>query len=244
MRSGAFIFGAGIIGVALHHAQLVDGRRPRGHDERPPYPRRPAPPPLRHDHVHRLRGDVLRGVVLGLFRRGALSPTTRCSIQRVEVLGGVWPPKGIETFDPWHLPLLNTLILLTSGHHGDLGAPRAARERPPGPEGRPVADHRPRRAVHLRAGLRVQPRRLRLQRQHLRRDLLHGDGLPRRARDHRDDLPGRLPAAGPIAAISRRSSISASSSPPGTGTSSTWSGSSCSPAIYVWGYGGHAAAGH
>ena len=34
---------------------------------------------------------------------------------RVEVLGGVWPPKGIETFDPWHLPLLNTLILLTSG---------------------------------------------------------------------------------------------------------------------------------
>ena len=29
--------------------------------------------------------------------------------------GGVWPPKGIETFDPWHLPLLNTLILLTSG---------------------------------------------------------------------------------------------------------------------------------
>jgi cytochrome c oxidase subunit 3 len=30
-------------------------------------------------------------------------------------VGGVWPPQGIETFDPWHLPLLNTLILLTSG---------------------------------------------------------------------------------------------------------------------------------
>ncbi|WP_333832235.1 cytochrome c oxidase subunit 3 [Rubrimonas sp.] len=29
--------------------------------------------------------------------------------------GGVWPPEGIETFDPWHLPLINTLILLTSG---------------------------------------------------------------------------------------------------------------------------------
>jgi cytochrome c oxidase subunit 3 len=28
---------------------------------------------------------------------------------------GVWPPEGIETFDPWHLPLMNTLILLTSG---------------------------------------------------------------------------------------------------------------------------------
>ncbi len=28
---------------------------------------------------------------------------------------GVWPPLGIETFDPWHLPLINTLILLCSG---------------------------------------------------------------------------------------------------------------------------------
>ena len=33
---------------------------------------------------------------------------------RTELLGGVWPPVGIETFDPWHLPLLNTVILLTS----------------------------------------------------------------------------------------------------------------------------------
>ena len=43
---------------------------------------------------------------------------------------GTWPPKGIETFDPWHLPLLNTLILLTSGttvtwaHHALLGNDR------------------------------------------------------------------------------------------------------------------------
>ena len=28
---------------------------------------------------------------------------------------GVWPPVGIETFDPFHLPLINTLILLCSG---------------------------------------------------------------------------------------------------------------------------------
>src|SRR5580693_7779659 len=26
-----------------------------------------------------------------------------------------WPPAGITTLDPWHFPLLNTLILLTSG---------------------------------------------------------------------------------------------------------------------------------
>ncbi|CDO60430.1 Cytochrome c oxidase polypeptide III (EC 1.9.3.1) [Candidatus Phaeomarinobacter ectocarpi] len=34
---------------------------------------------------------------------------------RVEATGGVWPPVGIETFDPFHLPLMNTLVLLTSG---------------------------------------------------------------------------------------------------------------------------------
>lgn len=34
---------------------------------------------------------------------------------RVAATGGVWPPAGIEVFDPWHLPLFNTLILLTSG---------------------------------------------------------------------------------------------------------------------------------
>lgn len=28
---------------------------------------------------------------------------------------GVWPPKGIEPFDPFHLPLFNTVILLLSG---------------------------------------------------------------------------------------------------------------------------------
>lgn len=35
--------------------------------------------------------------------------------QRTELTGGHWPPKGIATFDPWHLPFLNTLILLASG---------------------------------------------------------------------------------------------------------------------------------
>jgi cytochrome c oxidase subunit 3 len=32
-----------------------------------------------------------------------------------EATGGVWPPEGVHTFNPWDLPFLNTLILLTSG---------------------------------------------------------------------------------------------------------------------------------
>jgi cytochrome c oxidase subunit 3 len=30
-------------------------------------------------------------------------------------IGCVWPPVGIETLNPWHLPLANTIILLSSG---------------------------------------------------------------------------------------------------------------------------------
>ena len=31
-----------------------------------------------------------------------------------DAIGSTWPPEGVETFDPWHLPFVNTLILLTS----------------------------------------------------------------------------------------------------------------------------------
>ena len=33
----------------------------------------------------------------------------------MDAIKNEWPPQGIETFDPWHLPLINTLILLCSG---------------------------------------------------------------------------------------------------------------------------------
>ena len=33
----------------------------------------------------------------------------------MDALGGVFPPADIEVFDPWHLPLINTLVLLLSG---------------------------------------------------------------------------------------------------------------------------------
>ena len=49
------------------------------------------------------------------FFNSSLFPGDPVHVTRDALFGGVWPPKGIETFDPWHLPLLNTLLLLTSG---------------------------------------------------------------------------------------------------------------------------------
>jgi len=37
------------------------------------------------------------------------------AIPEVSAAWSQWPPKGVEILDPWHFPLINTLILLTSG---------------------------------------------------------------------------------------------------------------------------------
>src|SRR3546814_12388998 len=36
-------------------------------------------------------------------------------VARSEHTGGVWPPVGVEVIDAFHLPFLNTMILLLSG---------------------------------------------------------------------------------------------------------------------------------
>ena len=41
------------------------------------------------------------------FFHSSLNPTPE--------LGAVWPPKGIEALNPFHVPLLNTFVLLNSG---------------------------------------------------------------------------------------------------------------------------------
>ena len=134
-------------------------------------------------------------------------------VTRDQLLGGHWPPVPVDgtgvtipasgaptpgifkhTFDPWGIPLLNTLILLTSGvtvtwaHHALLKNDRR------GLVLGLILTVLLGATFTVLPGLRVSPRRLQLRRPHLRLDVLHGDGLPRRARDHRHDLPARLPA--------------------------------------------------
>ncbi len=87
------------------------------------------------------------------FFNSALFPADPVHATREALFGGVWPPKGIETFDPWHLPLLNTLLLLTSGttvtwaHHALLENDRQ------GLKYGLMPHDRARRVLHLRAGL-------------------------------------------------------------------------------------------
>jgi cytochrome c oxidase subunit III len=49
------------------------------------------------------------------FFDASLFANEPAQVAREAYTGGVWPPKGIEVLDPFHLPLYNTVILLLSG---------------------------------------------------------------------------------------------------------------------------------
>jgi cytochrome c oxidase subunit 3 len=49
------------------------------------------------------------------FFDASLFPGELKQVARSEFTGGVWPPAGTEVFDAFHLPFLNTMILLLSG---------------------------------------------------------------------------------------------------------------------------------
>ncbi len=265
MSGGAGLFGAhgpwvfivGFTGVAATAFMwwrdvIREGVRGR------PHSCRSAPPPLRHDPLHRLRGDVLRRLVLGLFRRGSV-PRRRARPSELDRRRRHGHPRpahrrplaaaarrrhrrddpGQRRSDARHVrahlrsvahPARQHADPADLGRDGDVGAPRAAAQQPPRPDHRPHPDRAARRHLHLLPGLRVRARRLQLRRAHLRLDVLHGDGLPRRARHHRHDLPHCVPVARARRVPSRPRHTSASRRRPGTGTSSTWCGCSSSPA--------------
>ncbi|MSP83927.1 MAG: cytochrome c oxidase subunit 3 [Alphaproteobacteria bacterium] len=63
---------------------------------------------LRYGMVLFIASEVMFFVAwFWVYFNAALFPTP--------AVGGIWPPEGIQTFEAWDLPFLNTLILLTSG---------------------------------------------------------------------------------------------------------------------------------
>ncbi len=131
---------------ALHHGELV-GRRHQGSPvQGRPHPRGADQPPLRHDPVHRLRGDVLRRLVLGLLqfravpgRRRPRHPRRDLRLRPRHRSGRLHRARHLAAEGHRDLRSLASAAAQHAaaadvGHHGDLGAPCAARGRPQGPE--------------------------------------------------------------------------------------------------------------
>ncbi|MEJ0066887.1 MAG: cytochrome c oxidase assembly protein [Caulobacteraceae bacterium] len=155
---------------------------------------------------NRLRGDVLRRLVLDLLRDGPVPPRAhlladRRRRQRLEDL----PPKGVELVPAVRAAAGQHSDVADLWHHRHLGSPRAADRRPQRRQVGPGADHPAGDAVHLDPGVSstttswstiCSTTRIH-QLRPLWLGLLHGHGLPRLPRIDRHHLPDRLsdPAA-------------------------------------------------
>ena len=120
MMNAGWLFFAGLIGVLFTmFSWWVDViREANGGDHTPVVQLH-----LRYGMILFIASEVMFFVGwFWAFFNGALFPS--------EVLGSTWPPEGIEVFDPFTFPLLNTLILLCSGttvtwaHHSLLNGDR------------------------------------------------------------------------------------------------------------------------
>ncbi len=114
MKIGPLVLGAGVLGVLYTmFAWWVDVAREATHEG---HHTRVVQIHHRYGMIMFIASEVMFFVAwFWAYFDVALFANEAMQYSRAEFTGGVWPPKGIETFDPWHLPLLNTLILLTSG---------------------------------------------------------------------------------------------------------------------------------
>ncbi len=114
LKAGGYVFGAGFIGVlyvmAAWWGDVIKEAEHEGHHTRVVQ--------LHHRYgmILFIASEVMFFVAwFWAYFDASLFSGEVGQYARVEFTGGHWPPKGTEVFDPWHLPLLNTLILLTSG---------------------------------------------------------------------------------------------------------------------------------
>jgi cytochrome c oxidase subunit 3 len=114
MHLGPYIFGAGVLGVLYTMLSWwTDVTREATYEG---YHTRVVQLHHRYGMIMFIASEVMFFVAwFWAYFDAAIYAGDAMQYSRDQLLGGTWPPKGIETFDPWHLPLLNTLILLTSG---------------------------------------------------------------------------------------------------------------------------------
>ena len=114
LKMGSFVFGAAFIGVLyVMFAWWSDVVREAEHEG---HHTRVVQMHHRYGMILFIASEVMFFVAwFWAFFDAAFYANEAIQVARVEHTGGVWPPKDIKVFDPWHLPLLNTLILLTSG---------------------------------------------------------------------------------------------------------------------------------
>ena len=114
LKAGAYVFGAGLIGVLyVMIAWWTDVIKEAQYEG---YHTRVVQLSHRYGMILFIASEVMFFVAwFWAFFDASLFTGEAIQYSRVEFTGGHWPPKGVEVLDPWHLPLLNTLLLLTSG---------------------------------------------------------------------------------------------------------------------------------
>ncbi len=113
LKPGPYVFGAGVLGIIyVMISWWSDVAREAGPGH---HHTRVVQISHRYGMMMFIASEVMFFVAwFWAYFDAALYPNDPIQYAR-SALVEAWPPKGIETFDPWHLPLLNTLILLTSG---------------------------------------------------------------------------------------------------------------------------------